>query len=118
MSNTYHRPAPTGDGLRLHLNENTAGCSPKVLEALARLSATDVAFYPDYDAVYREAAVYLGVPEDRLLLVNGLDEGILMSHHRRAAAASGRRLERRSSSSSTPRSTCTRSPRARAAARW
>ena len=78
-SNTYHRPAPTGDGLRLHLNENTAGCSPKVLEALAHLSATDVAFYPDYDAVYREAAAYLGVPEDRLLLVNGLDEGILMS---------------------------------------
>ena len=79
MSNTYHRPAPTGDGLRLHLNENTAGCSPKVLEALAHLSATDVAFYPDYDVVYREAAAYLGVPEDRLLLLNGLDEGILMS---------------------------------------
>jgi len=51
VSNTYHRPAPTGDGLRLHLNENTAGCSPKVLEALAHLSATDVAFYPDYDVV-------------------------------------------------------------------
>lgn len=79
MSDTYHRPAPTGDGLRLHLNENTAGCSPKVLEALARLSATDVAFYPDYDVVYLEAAEYLGVADDRLLLVNGLDEGILMS---------------------------------------
>ncbi len=75
----YARPAPTGDSLRLHLNENTAGCSPKVLEALAALSATDVAFYPDYDAVYRETAHYLRVPEDRLLLVNGLDEGILMA---------------------------------------
>ena len=79
MSNIYHRPAPTGDGLRLHLNENTAGCSPKVLEALARLSATDISFYPDYDVVYKEAAAYLGVSEDRLLLVNGLDEGIMMS---------------------------------------
>lgn len=79
MTESYKRPAPTGDGLRLHLNENTAGCSPKVLEALAALSATDVAFYPDYDAVYREAAEYLGVPEDRLLLVNGLDEGLLMA---------------------------------------
>ena len=35
VSEGYNRPAPTGDGLRLHLNENTAGCSPKVLEALA-----------------------------------------------------------------------------------
>jgi histidinol-phosphate aminotransferase len=79
VSGGYNRPAPTGDGLRLHLNENTAGCSPKVLEALAALSASDVAQYPDYDAVYRESAAYLGVPEERLLLVNGLDEGILMA---------------------------------------
>ena len=79
MNEPYQRPAGTGDGLRLHLNENTAGCSPRVLEALAALSAIDVAFYPDYDAVYREAATYLGVPEERLLLVNGLDEGILMA---------------------------------------
>jgi len=35
VSEGYKRPAPTGAGLRLHLNENTAGCSPKVLEALA-----------------------------------------------------------------------------------
>ena len=32
MNGAYHRPPPTGDGLRLHLNENTAGCSPRVLE--------------------------------------------------------------------------------------
>ena len=36
MTGPYRRPPPTGDGLRLHLNENTAGCSPKVLEAIAR----------------------------------------------------------------------------------
>jgi histidinol-phosphate aminotransferase len=79
MKQHYARPAPTGDGLRLHLNENTAGCSPKVLEALASLSATDLSFYPDYDAVYAETAAYLGVPDDRLLLLNGLDEGILLA---------------------------------------
>jgi histidinol-phosphate aminotransferase len=78
MKQGYERPPATG-GLRLHLNENTAGCSPKVLAALAALSATDVSFYPDYDAVYRETADYLGIAEDRLLLVNGLDEGILMA---------------------------------------
>ena len=79
MSGIYQRPAPTGDSLRLHLNENTSGCSPKVLEALAALSAHDIAFYPDYDAVYRECAAYLGVAEERLLLTNGLDEGIVMA---------------------------------------
>ena len=29
-----------GDGLRLHLNENTGGCSPRVLEAIQRGSQT------------------------------------------------------------------------------
>ena len=29
MSGKYQRPAPTAGGLRLHLNENTAGCSPR-----------------------------------------------------------------------------------------
>ena len=52
MNGPYRRPPPTGDGLRLHLNENTAGCSPKVLEAIARLTPTDFAVYPDYDDVY------------------------------------------------------------------
>ena len=37
-----------GDGLRLHLNENTGGCSPRVLEAIQRLQTTDVSTYPSY----------------------------------------------------------------------
>jgi histidinol-phosphate aminotransferase len=79
MTGPYRRPPPTGDGLRLHFNENTAGCSPKVLEAIARLKPTDFAFYPDYDEVYREAAAYLAVPEDQLILTNGLDEGLIVA---------------------------------------
>jgi histidinol-phosphate aminotransferase len=75
----YQRPRPTGNGLRLHLNENTAGCSPKVLAALARLTPTDLAFYPDYDDVYRETAGYLGVAEDQMVLTNGLDEALVMA---------------------------------------
>ena len=35
--------------MRLHLNENTAGCSPAVLEVLRGLSRSDAGFYPDYD---------------------------------------------------------------------
>ena len=41
--------ARPSSGLRLHLNENTAGCSPKVLAAIRGVSREDVAFYPDYD---------------------------------------------------------------------
>jgi len=72
----YLRVPDPGDGLRLHLNENTAGCSPRVVDALRRLSATDMSFYPDYAAAHRATAVHLGVPESRLLLLNGLDEGL------------------------------------------
>jgi histidinol-phosphate aminotransferase len=63
--------------LRLHLNENTAGCSPRVVEALESLSAEDIAFYPEYDAVVAETAAHLGIAADRLIVTNGLDEGIL-----------------------------------------
>ena len=37
-----------GPGLRLHLNENTGGCSPKVLEAIRRVDPRDVSTYPSY----------------------------------------------------------------------
>lgn len=79
MSQGYDRPVTAAGALRLHLNENTAGCSPKVLDALRALGREDLALYPDYDAVYRETADYLGVPESSLLLTNGLDEGILLA---------------------------------------
>ena len=37
------------DKLRLDFNENTVGCSPKVIEFLkANLSAADLAVYPEY----------------------------------------------------------------------
>lgn len=77
MSGTYERPAASAGGLRLHLNENTSGCSPRVLEAIAALDAEDMAFYPEYDQVVRATALHMGVDEDWVLLVNGLDEGLL-----------------------------------------
>ena len=46
----YQKPAELYDGLRLHQNENTAGCSPRVLDALRSLGAEQVAFYPPYSA--------------------------------------------------------------------
>ena len=63
--------------MRLHLNENTAGCSPAVMKALRALDRTAAGFYPEYDAARDAVAGYLGVPADHILLTNGLDEGIL-----------------------------------------
>jgi histidinol-phosphate aminotransferase len=77
MSAGYQRPFAATGGLRLHLNENTGGCSPGVLDAIRALEAEDASFYPEYEQVVRDTADYLGIPEDWLLLTNGLDEGIL-----------------------------------------
>ena len=76
-SSQYQREPELGDGLRLHLNENTGGCSPKVIEALRALSPMDTAIYPDYGHVNDVCARHLDVEPSRLLLTNGLDEGIL-----------------------------------------
>jgi histidinol-phosphate/aromatic aminotransferase/cobyric acid decarboxylase-like protein len=59
--------------MRLHLNENTAGCSPAVMDVLARLGRGDAGVYPDYDKAQRAVAASLGLPVDRVLLTNGMD---------------------------------------------
>ena len=74
---SYARPADRAGALRLHLNENTGGCSPAVIDAIRQITAKDVACYPDYSALSRECAEYLGVREAQLVLTNGLDEGLL-----------------------------------------
>ena len=74
---TYQKPAELYDGLRLHQNEHTGGCSPAVLAALASITAEQMAFYPPYAAATAACASYLGVDPDRVSLVNGLDEGIM-----------------------------------------
>jgi histidinol-phosphate aminotransferase len=68
-----------GPGLRLHLNENTGGCSPKVVEAVRAFDARGLATYPDYRAAVIETAAFLGVDPDWLVLTNGLDEGVLLA---------------------------------------
>src|SRR5579872_644195 len=73
----YQKPPELYDGLRLHQNENTGGCSPRVIEALAAMRPDQIGFYPPYAAATAVVAQYLGVPADRIALVNGLDEGIM-----------------------------------------
>jgi histidinol-phosphate aminotransferase len=75
--NHYQKPPELYDGLRLHQNENTGGCSPRVLEALANLRPDQIGFYPPYAGATTAVANYLAVPEDRITLANGLDEGIM-----------------------------------------
>ncbi len=70
-------PSP-GPGLRLHLNENTSGCSPMVLDAIRSLTPEDIAAYPDYRSAVLACAAHLKVEPDWVLLTNGLDEGVLM----------------------------------------
>jgi histidinol-phosphate/aromatic aminotransferase/cobyric acid decarboxylase-like protein len=78
VSYEYERVAPAA-GLRLHLNENTAGCSPAVVEAVRALGAHDFATYPEYDLAIAACAERLQVEAESLLLTNGLDEGILVA---------------------------------------
>ena len=76
MTGMYDKLAHPSSGLRLHLNENTGGCSPAVLEAIRGVTAQDAALYPDYSEAIAAIAARLRVPESHVLLTNGLDEGI------------------------------------------
>ncbi len=68
-----------GKGLRLHLNENTGGCSARVLDAIRQLRPEDVSTYPSYVPLVHACAQHFDVDPEWVLLTNGLDEGILMA---------------------------------------
>ena len=71
---------PTGgraEKLRLDFNENTVGCSPRVIEALAKfLTADRLAIYPEYAGAICDLAAFFGVNEGEFTLTNGTDEAI------------------------------------------
>ena len=71
---------PTGGRFgktRLDFNENTVGCSPRVIEFLKGcLDAERLSVYPDYDEAKARLAQHFGVAADELLLTNGTDEAI------------------------------------------
>ena len=63
-------------GLRLDLNENTAGCSPRVLARLRELTANDIGYYREREPMEAMVAAHLGVNSGEVLLTNGVDEAI------------------------------------------
>jgi histidinol-phosphate aminotransferase len=63
--------------LRLDFNENTVGCSPRVIDFLRRrMSADQLAVYPEYAETKNDLAAFFGVNPEQLLLTNGTDEAI------------------------------------------
>jgi len=72
----YHPPLGNRDGLRLDFNENTAGCSPRVLEKLRELDGEILARYPVREPAEQAVAAAFGVSPKELLLTNGTDEAI------------------------------------------
>lgn len=72
----YHPPLGGRSGVRLDFNENTFACSTKVLEALGRISRSDLTIYPERARVEHIAAAHLNLQPEQVLLTNGVDEAI------------------------------------------
>jgi histidinol-phosphate aminotransferase len=72
----YHPPLGGRQGLRLDFNENTAGCSPRVLARLGALGLETLAKYPERESVERAVAGFLRLAPAQVLLTNGVDEAI------------------------------------------
>jgi histidinol-phosphate aminotransferase len=71
---------PTGGRsgkLRLDFNENTVGCSPKVIAALKeQLDPAALAVYPEYGGAKEAIARYFRVRPEQFVFTNGTDEAI------------------------------------------
>lgn len=78
---SYHPPLAGRQGLRLDFNENTLGCSPRVLNCLRNLKLEQLARYPEREPVEAKIADFLGVAASELLLTNGVDEAIHLLCH-------------------------------------
>jgi histidinol-phosphate aminotransferase len=62
--------------LKLDLNENVMGPSPKVLKSLQSLTEQDIKYYPAYGEVINKIAEYNNVSAEMILPTSGADEAI------------------------------------------
>ena len=66
-----------GGKLRLDFNENTVGCSPRVIAAIRdQLTPGCLAVYPEYGEAKEAVAAYFGVAPSQFVFTNGTDEAI------------------------------------------
>ncbi len=73
----YHPPLAGRDSaLRLDFNENTHAPSPRVREALGKLSLESFTVYPERAPVEAIVAKHLGLKPEQVLLTNAVDEAI------------------------------------------
>ena len=74
----YAPPSGGREGkLRLDFNENTVGCSPKVIECLReKLTADHHSIYPEYADALRELSSFFNVSPDEFTMTNGTDEAL------------------------------------------
>ena len=74
----YSPPTAGRSGnLRLDFNENTVGCSPRVIEAICRgISPDGMSVYPEYGEAKSAVARYFQVAPEQFVFTNGTDEAI------------------------------------------
>jgi histidinol-phosphate aminotransferase len=72
----YRSPIVGRTRLNLDLNENTGGCSPRVLSKLQSLTALEMASYPQRETGEALVAQFLKLEAESLLLTNGIDEAL------------------------------------------
>ena len=73
---SYHPPLGNRQGLRLDFNENTVGCSPRVLQRLQSLTGEELARYPEREPAEKIVAAHLNLAPEEVILTNGTDEAI------------------------------------------
>jgi len=65
------------DKMRLDFNENTVGCSPQVIDAICRLTDSNmISMYPEYSQAQNKIAKHFGVNTEQMVFTNGTDEAI------------------------------------------
>ena len=64
--------------LRLDFNENTIGCSPKVLAVINNINEEEVATYPEYVEFKAKLANFIRMKPEQLMVTNATDEAIMV----------------------------------------
>jgi histidinol-phosphate aminotransferase len=74
----YRPPTASRAGKeRLDFNENTVGCSPRVIETLRKIATPEfLATYPEYGWARQKIGDFFGVRPNQVLFSDGTDEGI------------------------------------------